>query len=290
MPFHLRHDPDWHHATAAERAALTVAADSATTPPVAGGELPQVCRFRVTAPGVAPTRLVFITDLHWRFTDWHAGEALLNLINAAEADWLLFGGDLACYLEHLPSAKEWLSRLRAKRGKLAVPGNWEHKKYWLPVAYWRQAYDDVGFRLLVNEILVPPEPEAPVFVGYDDYRFGRRDSELADDLPQTHPGRYVVGLMHSPATAGHTTGHFLGHLLLAGHTHGGQWRLPGFGAVYTSTPYGKQFEYGWLRRSTDQAQLLISAGLGVTGPGFLRRRVCCPPEIVVLDLVPPEPP
>jgi len=100
----------------------------------------------------------------------------------------------------------------------------------------------------------------------------------------------VVGLMHSPATAGHTTGHFLGHLLLAGHTHGGQWRLPGFGALYTSNPYGKQFEYGWLKRSTDQARMLISAGLGITGPGFLRRRVCCPPEIVVIDLVPPPEP
>ena len=70
--------------------------------------------------------------------------------------------------------------------------------------------------------------------------------------------------MHSPETIGHTTGHFLGHLVLTGHTHAGQLRIPGFGALYTSTPYGKQFESGWYRRPSDGTWMMVTAGIGQT--------------------------
>jgi predicted MPP superfamily phosphohydrolase len=66
----------------------------------------------------------------------------------------------------------------------------------------------------------------------------------------------------------------------AGHTHGGQLRLPFWGAVLTATDYGKRYEYG--RYQVGAMPAFVSRGTGVTGPPM---RFLCPPEIVVARLV-----
>ena len=69
---------------------------------------------------------------------------------------------------------------------------------------------------------------------------------------------------------------------LAGHTHGGQWRVPGFGALVTSSRFGKRYEAGLYRER--RTRLYVSRGLGMEGFGTPRARLFCPPEVVVLDL------
>lgn len=70
-------------------------------------------------------------------------------------------------------------------------------------------------------------------------------------------------------------------LILCGHTHGGQIRIPGYGAVLTSSIYGKHFEYGLYENRSSQTKMFVSAGLGIT---FIPVRICCPPEIVKIEL------
>jgi predicted MPP superfamily phosphohydrolase len=71
-------------------------------------------------------------------------------------------------------------------------------------------------------------------------------------------------------------------LYLAGHTHGGQWRLPGLGAILTSSHYWKRYEAGHYHEgSTD---LYVSRGLGMEGFGTPRARFFCPPEVVSLTV------
>jgi len=67
-------------------------------------------------------------------------------------------------------------------------------------------------------------------------------------------------------------------LYLAGHTHGGQWRLPGFGAILTSSRYWKRYEAG--HYCEGNTHLYVSRGLGLEGFGAPRARFFCPPEIV----------
>ncbi|HSJ58175.1 MAG TPA: hypothetical protein VLC95_13410, partial [Anaerolineae bacterium] len=69
---------------------------------------------------------------------------------------------------------------------------------------------------------------------------------------------------------------------LAGHTHGGQWRVPGFGALVTSSRYGKRYEAGLYQEG--RTRLYVSRGLGMEGFGTPRARLFCRPEVVVLDL------
>ena len=71
-------------------------------------------------------------------------------------------------------------------------------------------------------------------------------------------------------------------LYLAGHTHGGQIRLPWYGALVTASRYGKRFEAGYYQ--VGPTQLYVSRGLGFEGLGAPRARFLCPPEIVELEV------
>ena len=71
-------------------------------------------------------------------------------------------------------------------------------------------------------------------------------------------------------------------LFLAGHTHGGQWRVPGFGALLTSSRFWKRYEGG--RYSENGTQLYVSRGIGMEGFGTPRARFFCPPEVVSIVL------
>jgi len=223
-----------------------------------------------------PQKVVFFSDLHY----WH-GRAerlpkLVDTINAEEPDWILFGGDLCCHLSDLEPALEGLSALRAKQGKLAVPGNRERGHCWLPEHFWQETFASIGFNYLCNEA----RDLGPFLVaGLDDPRHGSPRTDILRACREA--GKPVLVLWHSPDGPAGTGSEYMGDLVLAGHTHGGQFRFPLIGAVYTSSIYGRQFDRGWFER-TDGTLLYVSAGCGETGTPWLRHRLFCPPEIVVL--------
>ena len=75
-------------------------------------------------------------------------------------------------------------------------------------------------------------------------------------------------------------------LYLAGHTHGGQLRLPFFGALVTGSIYGKRYEMGhYVEGGT---QLYVSRGLGMEGLAAPRARLLCPPEMTLVTLRSPD--
>jgi predicted MPP superfamily phosphohydrolase len=71
-------------------------------------------------------------------------------------------------------------------------------------------------------------------------------------------------------------------LQLSGHTHGGQVRLPFFGALFTSSLYGKKFEAG--RYQVGALTLYVSRGIGLEGKGAPRARFLCPPEMILWEI------
>jgi uncharacterized protein len=74
-------------------------------------------------------------------------------------------------------------------------------------------------------------------------------------------------------------------LQLSGHTHGGQVRLPFYGALFTASLYGKVFEAG--RYKLKDLTLYITRGLGLEGAGAPRVRFLCPPEITLWEISAP---
>ena len=104
---------------------------------------------------------------------------------------------------------------------------------------------------------------------------------LRDLLGDAPPGAYTLLLYHVPDLMPQASS--LGvDLVLAGHTHGGQWRLPGFGAVLTSSRYWKRYEAGAYREG--KTQLYVSRGLGMEGFGTPRARFFCPPEVIAMTI------
>jgi uncharacterized protein len=67
--------------------------------------------------------------------------------------------------------------------------------------------------------------------------------------------------------------------MLAGHTHGGQVRLPGVGIVFNASKAPLRWSHGLVNE--DGRQLYVTAGLGTSGVPL---RVGVPPEYAVLDI------
>ena len=92
---------------------------------------------------------------------------------------------------------------------------------------------------------------------------------------------FTILLYHSPDLAPEASAAGI-DLMLSGHTHGGQVRLPGLGAVYPSSLYGKRFEAG--RYLVDRMTLYVSRGIGMEGLSAPRVRFLCPPEITLWEI------
>jgi len=99
--------------------------------------------------------------------------------------------------------------------------------------------------------------------------------------PQRHPASFGIVLEHFPALlpAAADSGW---DLYLAGHTHGGQVRLPFYGAIVTLDPRGKEFEWGAYRLGRTVG--VVSAGLGMECRGWPQVRFLVPPEIVLIEI------
>lgn len=244
-----------------------------------------VRRYDVALPGscARPFTLAFFSDLHWDGQPAARVRRLVETVNAAAVDVIVFGGDLAAHLRNLPDALRQLAGLKARRACLAVRGNRESACSWLDASFWRTRYGEAGFLYLQNEPwLAAADPAAPAIIGVDDDRHGAPDFRAAAAAAAS--GRTVITVTHNPDAVGCRADTFLGHLVLSGHTHGGQYRLPALGPVFTSSRFWRQFDHGW-RRHRNGTLLYITSGAGETGYKLLRRRLFCPPELVFLTVL-----
>lgn len=97
------------------------------------------------------------------------------------------------------------------------------------------------------------------------------------------PGRetFRILLYHSPDLAPEASQAGI-DMQLSGHTHGGQVRIPFYGALYASSLYGKRFEVG--RKQVGDLTLYVTRGIGLEGGGAPRIRINCPPEIILWQI------
>jgi predicted MPP superfamily phosphohydrolase len=97
-----------------------------------------------------------------------------------------------------------------------------------------------------------------------------------------HPEKFHIVLGHAPVFA---RGEIEADLVVAGHTHGGQVRIPFFGALAK----GAEIPRAWVAGMTDLPggrKLFVSRGVGMERGLAPRLRFLCPPELAVIDLVP----
>ncbi|HEV7509898.1 MAG TPA: metallophosphoesterase [Thermoanaerobaculia bacterium] len=138
-------------------------------------------------------------------------------------------------------------------------------------------------RMLLNEPLaLPPGADKP-----SGFRVGTRGTRLAMALarsPQVPPGTPVVALSHMADVAREAAWRGL-DAVIAGHTHGGQVRLPFVGALTTRSALGAYYDHGRFDFPAPNARglttLFINSGVGMS---VLPVRFWCPPRWAVLEV------
>ena len=251
-----------------EAAALLVAAGV-----YAGGLEPGllgISRHAVQLPHLSePVRLLHWTDLH--------GRNLSRMRWAEEPpDLIAFTGDLATAGRDLPRTEDTLVRMDAlwpaTAARFAVLGNHDRRAGRAAVTARLQAH---GYTVLANR----GQLWRGIWIaGTDDPHRGRPD--LAAALNGAPAGAPTLLLTHSPELFPQAVDAGV-DLALAGHTHGGQVRLPGLGALLTASRLGRRYVMGEYRQG--RTLLFVSRGLGTV---HLPLRLFCVPEIALFDLRP----
>ncbi len=214
-------------------------------------------------PGEPACRLAFFTDLHHKGDRTYL-ERVVRRLNALRPDLVCFGGDLVEEAEHLEEALEGLREIQAPL--YGVPGNHD---YWsgADFAQIERAFEATGGEWMLDRTVrlrsVPVE-----VLGYTCRRPG---------CLQPGPGVARVALIHYPAWFPNL-GPQRFDAILAGHSHGGQVRLPFVGALIK--PFGVgEYELGLY--ATPVGPLYVGAGIGWF---YLPVRFRCRPEITLIEL------
>jgi len=219
---------------------------------------------RVRLPGASPThRIVHFTDVH------HKGdrawlESMVRRINRLEPGFVCFTGDLVEEAKHLAEALEVLRGIKAPL--YGVPGNHD---YWSGVDFEvvAEAFAATGGKWLLDEQVLTRDGRVNMI--------GATCTKESGVEPR--PGLKNLLLIHYPSWVERLAGVSFG-LILAGHSHGGQVRLPWFGAMLVPGGVGS-YDLGLFR--TPVGPLYVGAGVGWF---YLNARFNCRPEITLIEL------
>lgn len=233
-------------------------------------------RFQISWPGVRGLRIAHITDLHvgWG-TPKHLLKQALAITRAARPHLVVLTGD---YLNHslkrLPALERFIAAL--PRPCVATLGNHDH---WSDAAAIQRSLERLGVVVLRNSHVTMRlnGRDLPV-VGVDDGKTRHHDVDRA--FAGVEDARRALVLSHYGETADEIVKRG-GRLILAGHTHGGQFNLPILTTAVTRM-VGMQYIAGWY--PVGKGRLYINAGIGSS---VIRRRVghlACP-EVALMDLV-----
>jgi uncharacterized protein len=255
----------------------------------------------VLAPGADPLRLLHLSDLHLTSAQKRKREWIERL-GRLEPDLVVVTGDFLAGVDAVGPVLAALEPLLDRPGAF-VPGNNDYYaprpknplRYFVPEKNrilgaklpWPDlaaALVEAGWADVTNRrATIKADDRVIGLAGTDDPHLGRdRYGRVAGAADPTADLR--LGLTHSPEPRVLDSFAADGYeLVLAGHTHGGQLRVPGYGAIVTNCGIDRARARG-LSRWGDHSWLHVSPGLG-TSP-YAPFRFCCPPEATLLKLVP----
>lgn len=256
----------------------------------------------VLAPDAEPLRVLHVSDLHMtpgrrRLQDW------VRALAGLDPDLVAVTGDNLGGPDAVPAAVRALQPLFDYPGAFVLGSNDYRGPVWKnPFSYfnrdrpyvqgaalpWEDLRDvlvGVGWRDLDNaRTTVTAGGRRVELVGVDDPHISQDDYASVAG-PVSARADVAIGLTHSPeppvldAMAADGVA-----LLLAGHTHGGQVRVPGVGALVTNCGLDRRMARGLHRWPGSSSWLHVSAGLGTHPTAPIR--FACRPEASILTLIP----
>jgi len=236
----------------------------------------EVSHLRLPAAKLSrPVRIAVVADLQTDAFGSYEQEALRRVVEE-RPDLILLAGD---YVQAESPRREeiqgeiavYLRRIgfTAPLGVFAVQGNCDDGP-------WQQAFAGLSVTAVDwTRSLKVGELELTCLSLRDSF-----DGKLT--IPAAEAGRYHVVLGHSPNYA---LGRVDADLLIAGHTHGGQVRLPWLGPLVTLSRVPRSWAAG-LTELPGGANLLVPRGIGMERGPAPRLRFLCRPELVFIDLEP----
>jgi uncharacterized protein len=238
--------------------------------------------------GAPPLRVLHVSDFHIERLTLRE-EKMIKWINELRPDLIVYTGDLLnfSYLEDERARADCLrllTQLRAPLGVYGVPGTPLIDTPEVQAALYPQA---AHIRWLRNETVeIEGYPQLQIIgltCTHDPTLDAPRFAHVRATVP---PNKFTLLLYHSPDLMPEAIRAGI-DLYLCGHTHGGQIRLPVWGAIVTGSLYGKRYEMGRYRK--DNTTLYVSRGIGLEGKGAPRMRFLCSPEMELFELRGSEP-
>ncbi len=224
-----------------------------------------------------PIRVAVVADIQ---TDQPGKyeERVLNAVRQEKPDLILLAGDYLQLIERdrYPSAQRTLhdmflrADLNAPLGIYAVRGNVD------PIQSWQGIFE--GMPISVFETSASIDLGTIILTGLT------LEDSANTSLSIEEEEKYHIVLGHRPDFS---LGQIEADLIIAGHTHGGQFQVPFIGPVVTLSAIPRAWASGMTTISPGKI-LLVSRGIGMERGNAPRMRFNCRPELVILDLVPPD--
>ncbi|WP_246595004.1 metallophosphoesterase [Actinoplanes auranticolor] len=261
-------------------------------------------RFDIPAlePDAEPLRILHISDLHM-MPDQHRKQAWVAALIGTDPDLVVVTGDNMASPLAIPGVLRALDPLLHRPGAFVFGSNdyrgplWKNPlQYLLPEREYQQgvelpaedlraAFTDAGWADLNNaRTILKAGGRSVELVGVDDPHVDRDDYPSVAGPASTGADLHI-GVTHTPAS--HVLDAMAADgfgLLLAGHTHGGQVCVPGYGALTTNCDLPTAMAKGLHRWPSSEAWLHVSAGLGTHPTAPIR--FACRPEATILTLIP----
>jgi len=227
-------------------------------------------------------RIAVLSDIHAGAP--HVGHEklarIVKVVNDQRPDLVVLLGDFVIHgvlggrFEAPEATIRALAGLRAPLGVVAVLGNHD---WWYDGDRVRKALEEGGIPVLENETVRRERKGAALWlVGLAD--LWTRTPRITETLTSVPAGEPVILLTHSPDVFPDVPPHV--SLTLAGHTHGGQVRLPLFGAPIVPSRFGQRYAAGLVEE--EGRLLFVTPGIGTS---IIPVRFGVPPEISLLTLV-----
>jgi len=256
----------------------------------------------VLEPDAEPLRILHLSDLHM-MPDQRRKQAWVAALAGTDPDLVVVTGDNLSSQDAVPGVLKALHPFFGVPGAFVFGSNDYKGPVWKnPLLYllpereyvqgdelpWRElraAFTEAGWADLNNaRTILKAGGRSVELVGVDDPHV-ERDDYASVAGPVSRGADLHIGVTHTPASRVLSAMAQDGFsLLLAGHTHGGQVRVPGYGALTTNCDLPHDMARGLHRWPGTDSWLHVSAGLGThpTAP----MRFACRPEASILTLIP----
>lgn len=235
-------------------------------------------------PALDGLRLLLITDIHTGpFITQRTLQRTFWRLSELRPDAILLGGDhTTSHVADFLSCRDAFASLQAPLGVYGVMGNHDH--YTEDPPRLERVMEQAGIRMLQNRaVALERDGGRVILAGVDDMNAGRPDLDaaLSQAAELSHGGEApTILLSHNPDIFFEAARRGVA-LVLSGHTHGGQIRMPGLPVLVRMSRY--HLDQG--RYSAQGSELVVSRGLGASG---IPLRLGCSPEVGLFRLRLPQ--